>query len=202
MAETGYLLLSLAFFIFSSAKAVDLDESILESGRNGTDVVLLSVAYIEQAAIFPDSNQLLRRIAYVETHDGSDPEAFNEGNSGGIWAVRQDAFTRTQIGNDSNLIQKREQIMVNFGINWEVVHWSELNKPFYSALAARLVLLIVTQSIPTDTDLTAQAQFWRENYKSDGSVADFINAAQGLGGEFSNSSVCILSDCCASVVIN
>ena len=188
MAEKGYLLLSLAFFVFSSAKAVDLDESILESGRNGTDVVLLSVAYIEQAEIFPNSNQLLRRIAYVETHDGSDP-AFNEGNSGGIWAVRQDAFTCTQIGKDSILIQKREQIMVKYGINWEVVQWSELNKPFYSALAARLVLLISPQSIPTDTDLTAQAHFWRENYKSDGSVADFINAAQGLGGESSNLSL-------------
>ena len=62
---------------------------MLENGRSGTDVVLLSIAYIHQVAIFQDDNNLLRRIAFVETKDGS---YLDEGNSGGIWAVDEDTF--------------------------------------------------------------------------------------------------------------
>ena len=167
---------------------------MLESGRYGTesDVVLLSVAYVQQAAIFADHSKLLQRVAYVETQDGSDREAFNGGMNGGIWAVREDIFTSTQIGNDPLLLRKREQIMLVFGINWEAVQWSELNKPLYSALAAQLVLFNAQDSIPRDSDVVAQAHFWRENYNADGVVQDFINAATKLESEFSMSSTVLI----------
>ena len=183
--------LLLASLLLSPASAVklDVDDSVLESGRYGTDVVLLSIAYVQQAAIFADHTKLLQRIAYVETQDGSDREAFNEGINGGIWAVREDAFTSTQSDSDLLLVQKREQIMVIFGINWEAVQWSELNKPLYSALAAQLVLFNAQDSIPSDSDVVAQAHFWRENYNADGVVQDFINATKRLEGEFSTSIV-------------
>ena len=157
--------LFLASLLLSPASALQLDvhDSVLESGRYGTDVVLLSVAYVQHAAIIADHSKLLQRIAYVETQDGLDREAFNEGRNGGIWAVREDAFTSTQIGSDPLLVRKREQIMVIFGINWEEVQWSELNKPLYSALAAQLVLFTAQDSIPSDNDVVAQAHFWREN---------------------------------------
>ena len=128
----GYLLQSLA-----SAVQLDVDDSVLESGRYGTGVVLLSVAYVQQAVIFADHSELLKRIAYVETHFGSELEAFNRGMNGGIWAVREDAFTSTQIDGDPLLVGKRERIMLIFGINWETVKWTELSKPLYSALAAQ-----------------------------------------------------------------
>ena len=179
--------LFLASLLLSPASAVHLDvhDSVLESGRYGTDVVLLSVAYVQQAAIFADNSKLLQRIAYVETQDGSDREAFKEGMKGGIWAVREDIFTRTQIGRDFLLVQKREQIMHIFGINWKGLRWSELSKPLYSALAAQLVLFTAQDSIPSDSDVLAQAHFWRENYNADGVIQDFINAAERLEGGFS-----------------
>ena len=167
-----------------SAVQLDVDDSVLESGRYGTDVVLLSVAYVQQAEIFTDNSKLLQRIAYVETQDGSDREAFNEGMNGGIWAVREDAFTSAQSGSDPLLVQKREQIMVIFGINWEAVQWSELNKPLCSALAAQLVLFAAQDSIPSDSDEIAQAQFWKDNYNADGIVQDFIIASKYLEGGF------------------
>ena len=155
---------------------------MLQSGVNGTAVVLLSVAYVHQAAIFPDDNQLLRRIAYVETTDGTHPNAFNEGNNGGIWAVSDEAFASTQVVNNSLLALKRAQIMQIFSINWDLVQWSEMDKPLYSVLAARLVLFVVEHNIPSDTNVMAQAQFWMENYNSDGSVDNFVKATGGLEG--------------------
>ena len=104
--------LFLASLILFPASALQLDvhDLVLESGRYGTDVVLLSIAYVQQAAIFADNSKLLQRIAYVETQDGSDREAFKEGTKGSIWAVREDIFTRMQIGRDLLLVRKREQI--------------------------------------------------------------------------------------------
>ena len=72
---TGFLFtLFLASLFLSPASSLqlDVDDSVLESGRYGTDVVLLSVAYVQQAAIFADHSKLLQRIAYVETQDDSD----------------------------------------------------------------------------------------------------------------------------------
>ena len=51
--------------------AIPLDERILEHGLNGTTVVLLAVATIEQFILFPDDNGMLHRIAYVEMRDGT-----------------------------------------------------------------------------------------------------------------------------------
>ena len=188
MDVTRYLNL---FLLFSSAVAIHLDGTVLESGRNGTDVVLLSVAYIQQAVIFPEDNGLLRRIAHFETRDGSvDPNARNggltSGNGGGIWAVGEELFTNTQTSGDSDVVRIREQIMPVLGVDWEAVQWSELNKPFYSALAARLVLFTAPQNIPNDTDLMAQAVFWRDHYHANGSVRDFIIAMKHLEGKKPN----------------
>ena len=156
----------------------------LENGRSGTDVVLLSIAYIHQVAIFQDDNNLLRRIAFVETKDGSNPDAFNQGNSGGIWAVDEDTFLNMQINKNSNssLLQKYEEIRNLFGIEWEAVQWSELNKPLYSALAARLVLFIAPEDIPSSEAVPAQAKFWKDHYNGDGSIKDFVRAANKLEG--------------------
>ena len=100
--------LFLASLLLSPASALQLivHDSVLESGRYGTDVVLLSVAYVQQAALFANNSKLLQRIAYVETQDGSGREAFKEGMKG----MREDIFTRTQTGCDLLLVRKREQI--------------------------------------------------------------------------------------------
>ena len=195
VACQGSIMSGLVFTLFLaclvSAVQLHVDDSVLESGRYGTDVVLLSIAYVQQAEIFTDNSKLLQRIAYVETQDGSDRGAFNEGRNGGIWAVREDTFTSTQSGTDPLLVRKREQIMVIFGINWEAVQWSELNKPLYSALAAQLVLFAAQDSIPSDSDEIAQAQFWKDNYNADGIVQDFIIASKYLEGGFSVSGVVV-----------
>ena len=171
---------------FPLAFSLHLEESVLENGRSGTDVVLLSIAYIHHVAIFQDDNSLLRRIAFVETKDGSNLDAFNQGNSGGIWAVDEDTFLSMQINSNSNttLFQKYEEIRHLFDIDWKAVQWSELEKPIYSAIAARLVLFIAPDDIPSSDAVPAQAQFWRDHYNGAGSDKDFMRAANKLEGTY------------------
>ena len=165
------------------AFCLHLEESVLENGRSGTDVVLLSISYIHQTAIFRDDKNILRRIAFVETKDGSNLDVFNQGNSGGIWAVDEDTFLSMKI--NSFLFQKHEEIRQLYGIDWKAVQWSELSKPLYSALAARLVLFIAPEDIPSSEAVPAQAQFWKDHYNGDGSVKDFIKSINKLEGKYS-----------------
>ena len=181
MARLGFVLLFAAIVSFRVG-AVEVNEAVLEEGSNGTAVVLLSIAHIQQAAIFPDDNEMLRRIAYVETRDGSDPGTYSEGNYGGIWAVNEAAFNNTKDTSNALLALKHEQILQQFGIDWGRVQFSELRKPIHSALAAGLVLFLAPAVIPSRTDVAAQAQFWKENYNSAGSVDDFIGATKELKG--------------------
>ena len=155
---------------------MDVNEAVLEEGASGTAVVLLSVAHIRQAAIFMDDNELLRRIAYVETRDGTTVD------EGGIWAVTEAAFESTKDTSNVLLAQKHELILQQFNIAWQSAQFSDLRRPLYSALAARLVLFVAPQAIPSDTDVTGQAEFWRENYNTDGSVDEFIVATGELQG--------------------
>ena len=161
---------------------MEVNEAVLINGANGTAVVLLSIAHIQQAAIFSDDNEILRRIAYAETRDGSDLDTYSEGNYGGIWAVSEVAFENSKDTSMPLLALKHKQIIQQFGIDWLFVPMNELRKPFYSALAARLVLYAAPRAIPSDTDIEAQAQFWRENYNSAGSLDDFIGATNELQG--------------------
>ena len=175
MTSVGCALLLAAVFC-SQATAVEVNEAVLEEGTSGTAVVLLSVAHIQQAVIFPDDNQLLRRIAFVETRDGTDS---GTNDQGGIWAVSEVAFERTK---NALLDLQHEQILEQFTIAWPSVQLSDLRRPLYSALAARLMLFTASQTIPSDTDVMDQAEFWIENYNTDGSEDNFIEAARELQG--------------------
>ena len=59
---------------------------------------------------------MLRRIAYVETRDGSDPDTYSEGNNGGIWAVSETAFENT---GSALLALEHKQIVQQFGIDYD-----------------------------------------------------------------------------------
>ena len=160
------------------------DDIIEQEGSSGTAVVLLSVTRIRQSGIFASDNGLLRRIAYVETRDGTDPATYREEFDGGIWAVTESAFRDT-----TNIIEYRllpaklVDIKDHFGIEWAGVEWNDLRKPLYSAIAARLVLYNVPVAIPEANDIQAQADYWEGYYNLAGSVSEFTGAARELEGE-------------------
>ena len=167
----------------ASVNAVSLDERIVQYGSNGgTTVVLLSVAYLEQSAVFPTNNGFLRRIAYAETGDGisSSVEFHN------IWAVSQEGLEQTKIPDHPTLNVKRNLIALELDIDWLMVDWDDLKRPFYSALAARLLLFLAPELIPDFSDIPDQARFWKQYYNVDGSLSEFIGAANELEGGHKN----------------
>lgn len=155
-----------------------------QEGAAGSEATLLSIGSIQQSGVFGDDNELLRRIAYTETRDGTLSDTYRAGYHGGIWAVDEDKFLRTKnTAQYTRLPAKFQQIQFHFGINWSSVQWRELRKPLYSALAARLVIYIAPVSIPSTDDLPAQAQFWVAHYNEDGDASTFVTTSSGLQGE-------------------
>lgn len=152
----------------------------IENHVVGTDVVLATISKLESAQIFPSDKRLLRRIAYVETDDGQ--QAPPSSDYGGIWNVDRASFTRTT--NDSSIAVKLSEIAEAFPEvgDWEEVVWNDMTKPLWSALAARLVLFIAENvtEIPSASDISGQAQFWKHFYNEDGDMGEFESRVASL----------------------
>lgn len=155
----------------SSCQGQDLTTQI---GAYGTSVVTATVSRIQQSGIFSSDNELLRRIAYVETRDGTDPETYRDDYDGGIWAVNLDLLEATQNTTQyQGLINLHLDISANFFIQWSSVQWSDLRRPLYSALAARLYMYTVPP-IPMSSEIQSQAIYWRTHYNLLGNTSDFV----------------------------
>ena len=151
----------------------------LQEGASGADVVKSVVSDIQ--SLFGDDKQFLRRVAYVESKDGTDPNTYRSGYCGGIWQVDVAGFNDTQAtGSHPKLVAKYEKIKDRFGIDWPKVEWSDLKKPLYSGLAARLFLLNIPASIPSD--IPGQAKYWKDHYNKTGkgTVEKFIKDVEAL----------------------
>ena len=128
---------------------------------SGADVVRATVNKI-QDVFGTDDHQFLRRIAFVESKDGTDSSTYRSGYHGGIWQVDEVEFLGTQ-DNASNLTQGYKMISEAFGIDWPTtVRWNDLRIPLYSAIAARLILLNISEAIPCD--IRGQAMYWQTRY--------------------------------------
>ena len=174
-------------FAVLSAQCVyaQFDDIILQEGSNGSAVVLLAIARLQQSGIFADDNELLRRIAYVETRDGTAENTYRQGYNGGIWAVDENIFNDTQnINIYPRLRAKFDQIRRQFNADWCSVRWSDLRKPLYSAIAARLASYNFPRTIPKARDISAQAQLWADYYRQGGSLSEFVTVASELQGMF------------------
>ncbi|XP_072045518.1 uncharacterized protein [Amphiura filiformis] len=142
---------------------------IRQPNTHGADVTQAAADAVTK--IFPD-NGFLRRIARVESNDGRHPDTYRSGYNGGIWQVDEVGFKDTQnTASHPGLTRKFQAIQSGVGINWPSVQWSDLRKPLYSALAARLLLSNKPGAIPTT--LEGQAAYWKKHY----------NTAAGAGTE-------------------
>ena len=185
MAATFFL----GFCLLLGASAAVIDERITEPGANGTSVVLLTIAHLQQTTVFADDNGMLRRIAYAETRDGR-----RKGDN--IWQVSKDALLRTQVSNHPTLTVKHSLISRELEIDWVSVEWPQLEKPLYSAIGARLVLFLAPERLPDASDIEGQALFWKRYYNPNGSVEEFSGAAHELEGKCSP----VLTKVCSSVL--
>ena len=103
---------------------------------SGAAVVLACTRLIQQSQIFSDDYEALRRIAYVETADGTNAFTYAPGYSGGIWGVRHNVLEYTKKA--SSIILNK--IFNEFRINWTEVEMEQMKMPLYSAIAARIYL--------------------------------------------------------------
>ena len=172
--------LAVLFVLLCTASSQSQDRTI-EAGTSGTSVVTACISRIRQSQIFSSDNELLRRIAYVETSDGNDAETYRDGYYGGIWAVNQNMLQSTQdTVSHSVFTSLHQQIQTSFSIQWSAVQWSDLRKPLYSALAARLYFYTVSDSIPTSSDIPSQATYWATHYNTMGSRSEFVTLVNKL----------------------
>ena len=180
MALFAILLVAAAFITTASSQNITYLDGVA-----GSEATLLSIGSIHQSGVFGDDKELLRRIAYTATRDGTQPDTYRAGYHGGIWAVDEDQFLKTKNTTlYTRLPARLQQIELRFGINWLDTQWVELRKPIYSAIAARLVLYIAPASIPSADDLPSQAQFWVAHYNRNGDASAFVTTSSGLQGEW------------------
>ena len=178
-------LLKFVFFLMSISVALGVDRTV-EEGATGAGVVLATISKIEVSGIFSSDKRLLRRIAYVETRDGTNPARGS--NHGGIWDVSMEKFSDTQQNSQLRLL--RLQINAAFrsdlarsGVDgWESLEWQDLNVPLWSGLAARLTLALLQMRtrVPTSSDVSGQANFWATYYNTNGNIEKFITDVEQL----------------------
>lgn len=131
------------------------DLTIVERA-NGSDVTEASVVKIRRSQIFTDDFEFLDRLAFVESDFGTATETANDG---GIWQVNAAYFQQSKI---ARLNSFHNQINSAFGIFWPNVTYTDLLKPLYSGLAARLYLASLSAPIPQKSE--EQATYWIQNY--------------------------------------
>ena len=205
ISDMRSLVLHVVLFAISSilmCKA-QVDKTLIAE-ESGPDVVRAVIGRIKESDIFPSDKQFLRRIAYVESKDGTDQGTYRAGYHGGIWQVDEIRFRDTQdIISHPGLIEKFDKIQIFFGIEWRQVQWEDLRKygrllwtkmprwdrhPFLNpGLAARLKLSNIEDEIPLSSNLEAQGQYWKNYYDRHFSTLPLPapEAEAGRGGNFS-----------------
>ncbi|XP_019848636.1 PREDICTED: phosphatidylinositol phosphatase PTPRQ-like [Amphimedon queenslandica] len=167
---------------YSSTVNGSVDFTTVE-GTNGSAIVVASIAKISRTSIFTDNDQqMLRRIAYAETKDGNDLRTYSSNENGGIWRVGESKYAATKdTSSNRHLEPKIQAISTTFGIEWLSTNWTDLRKPFYSALAARLYMLVITQSIPLASNINGQGSYWANYFTSSGGTqSDYVTAVNEL----------------------
>ncbi|ESN97757.1 hypothetical protein HELRODRAFT_177819 [Helobdella robusta] len=142
-------------------------DETLTARASGPVVVEAVCRKIESACVFPDDKMMLRRIAYVETNDGLDGGTYAPGNFGGIWKLTKSLSSALY-----------SSIYGAFKIDWKTVSYSELSKPFYSGLAARIFLSLLSNNLPRS--VIDQAIFWSQNYRTNGHLSTYMNKVNNL----------------------
>lgn len=73
-----------SYMCFGYCEHVDLTRTY---DSKGSEVVNAVINILRRSCIFPDDLLYLRRVAYIDTHDGMDPYTYVIRFHGGIWHV-------------------------------------------------------------------------------------------------------------------
>ena len=114
----------------------------------------------------------MRRMAYVETRDGTSPATSN----GGIWNVDERLFRRIQHleSNTQIIMRLQEKNSHNHigPVNWSNLTDENLSIPLYSGLAVR-ILIHLNGTLPLNNQL--HPLYWSNVFESGNSSLDQWN---------------------------
>ena len=163
---------------------------------SGTAVVEAVLDVLKNSGIFPPDHGFMRRIAYVETRDGTNisenTNVTNENERVGIWGLSEYMLDRMrhQLKIHShetkydNLTEYSEQIYRRFGVNMTGDEKLNMRIPLMSGIAARFYLhyktALTNEELPED--LAGQAFFWASQYRIDGDSIIFKEGVMELEG--------------------
>ena len=154
------------------------EEVIFIPHKSGRQIVELCVQKLKSPEFnMPADNEFMKRVAYVMSEFGKIVK-----NNGGIWQVTYTAFEDTMDTRaHKRLPRKYQQIWKAFNIDWKSVKYEDLDKPFYSALAARLYLSNYPEYIPPAHQLQDQAVYWKFKYMAgSGDIQYFVKKVYEL----------------------
>ncbi|XP_060084208.1 uncharacterized protein LOC132563468 [Ylistrum balloti] len=151
-----------------------------QPGGNGAHVVEAVVSRIRESCLYADDKGFLRRLAYVQSYDGTDPKTYRPGFDGGIWQLSLAKFLETKYSNQ--LLKEYDLLAEKFNIDWGAVNWVDLRKPLYSGIAAALYTKIHGG---VGWRVEDQAQFFSNYFLSMGGN-NFTNLAELLAEGCSN----------------
>jgi hypothetical protein len=83
----------MAFVFFPSMAEGQGNDQTQTPGAKGADIVETVISRLDASCIFPDDKLFMRRLSYVESYDGHDPNTFRPGYYGGIWQVTMNTFS-------------------------------------------------------------------------------------------------------------
>lgn len=141
-----------------------IPKTLLVVDSQGMDVIddaaELTTKAVTKASkpIFMDDNHFIKRVAMVEN------SLNRTSKEGGLWNVDHCAFKATQSKRKENkqLAMLHKTVRRTFGVTWSKIKYSDLRRPLYSVLAARIVLEMTERPIPRG--LRNQAKLWLETY--------------------------------------
>ena len=166
---------------------VGVDKTLIK-GANGSDVVEAVLSKLDTLEeIFGPDHHFMRRLAYVETRDGT------EQDEGGIWGVDAPKIQliRETLNDPASLVYSELNgaldhiaIKEHFQDVHSYLNVDQMNVPLYSGLAARLFLYYIqireSTSIPLAGELEEQANFWVTHYHRGADTQYFLRSVTSL----------------------
>ena len=150
---------------------------------NGSYVVDTVLEIINQSGIFDPDHRFMRRIAYVETRDGTESVIYERACNKrvGIWGLSINMLrhmrNRIRQKPTPRLFRAERLICQTFGVNMSGDERLNLRNPLVSGIVARFYLLYLRELrvMPLPGCAQGQADYWRKYYRVKDNVTRNIN---------------------------
>ena len=164
-------------FVGSCLSCAELPQLPEGMSTSGSEVVNKVLEILECSEVFEDDQNFMRRLAYVETKDGTEGQGTT-----GIWNVtvqHLEAMNYIVVVGNASISEVASQTCTELGVDIiravRSPNSQDLSNPLVSGVVARFYLHYVTvvngQQIPLAEEKGGQATFWKSHFKMDAETA-------------------------------